>query len=159
MRAGYIKCSLGGLFEWIHLFIYLQFKRKMAIHKIQEEAKKVYKNSTIKNEYLSNASVNLLDLLLRPKDAVKRLAQLVAQLLIDIRTSLLCGNPRRAALKMRHRIALCHGRAVLVARRRAAGPAEEDAGVVSGAGDVERRVGREEVGRADVKLEDFDWPV
>lgn len=57
----------------------------------------------------------LLDLLLRSKEAVKRLAQPLAQLLIDVGPGILCGNPRRAALQMRRRIALRRGRAVLVA--------------------------------------------
>lgn len=60
---------------------------------------------------------------------------------------------------MRHRIALRQRRVVLVARRRAAGSSEENAGVVPGSGNVQRGVGCEEIGGADVKLEDLDWPV
>jgi hypothetical protein len=105
------------------------------------------------------ALVNLLNLLLRPKDAVEGLAQSVAQLLINIGTGILCRDSRRTALQMRHGIALRNGGVVLVARRRAAGSAEENAGVVSGAGHVQRGIGCEKVGRADVKLEDFDWPM
>lgn len=61
-------------------------------------------------------SVNLLDLLLRSKDAVKRLAQPLAQLLVDVCASILGRNCSTASLQMRHRIVLRHGRVVLVAR-------------------------------------------
>lgn len=104
--------SAAYLNGFISLFTY-NLNAKKAIHKIQDRIQKFYNKKT---NTPSNASVHLLDLLLRPKDAVKRLAQPLAQLLIDIGTGFLCRNPRRAALQMRHRIALRHGRAVLVAR-------------------------------------------
>lgn len=109
------KCSFGGFVLNGFISCLIQFECK-AIHKIQER-KRLYKKSTIQNgSFFSNASVNLLDLLLGSKNAVESLAQPLAQILVDVGTGILCRNCRSAALEMRHRIALRQRRVVLVAR-------------------------------------------
>lgn len=93
MRAGYIKCSLGGLFGSIHLFIYLQVKRKKAIHKIQEEAKKVYKNSTIKTSTSQMPQLTSLTSFFAPKMPLNVLLSLLLSFSSTFAPASFAGTP------------------------------------------------------------------